>query len=547
MENIRNDNKKSFKMKFTINGVPDIMDIPIKPISTSPWATATRAKEDFVDEIEYPDLKGMKVMIFIPDDHYRKKLMPLGPGYVATAMQRCGIDVTITDCSIYAYDDIEIAKIIIQSGIKIFGMGALYPQGKEVERLCNLIRAVSPGATIILGGSLPTPIPEFVLRLTGADIATIGESERTIPPLMAALGGKGKLEDVPGIAYIKDGKFFDNGKPVLPATARKVEVGWPAMDLYPIEKYITAPKHYPFKQEDRVLPIVTGRGCPYACDFCFRVSAFRDRPYDDLLDEMEFMQKKYNLDGFYLVDDLLMINKTKITEFCNAIIDRGLKIKYNCSGRVNTVTPEIIQLLKKSGCISIYYGLESGNEEILETMSKKTTLEQIYKAVQLTREAGINCSYGVMFGQPGETRETLHDSIKLIKNISYGEYRSNKMFGCIPFPGSGLYDWCKEKGLIKDDKDFYDRYLNQHWSLDQLPVNMTKLTDEEANTAFHEANEELSRFFQSKMSDDWVKFFGNEKDRESVERGLTNPMAMQHIRKRVEADANTYDTSGRTQ
>ena len=141
------------------------------------------------------------------------------------------------------------------------------------------------------------------------------------------------------------------------------------------------------------------------------------------------MQKKYNLDGFYFVDDLLMINKQKISEFCQAIIDRGIKIKYNCSGRVNTVTPEIIQLLKKSGCISIYYGLESGNEQILETMSKKTSLKQIYDAVRLTREAGIYCAYGVMFGQPGETLETLHDSVELIKNISYGEYRSNKMFG----------------------------------------------------------------------------------------------------------------------
>ena len=517
---------------------------PIKPIRTSPWANAVRAKQGIEDQIKYPDLHGMRVMILIPDDHYNKKLMALGPGYVATAMQRCGVEVSITDCAIYSYDDIEIAKILIESGVKIFGIGALFPMSKEVERLCSMIRSVVPGATIILGGALPTPIPEFILRHMGADIATIGESEMTIPPLMAALAGQGNLEDVRGIAYLKDGEFFHTGQPALPTKATRVEVGWPALDLYPIEKYISAPKFYPFEQHERLLPIVTGRGCPYACDFCYRVSAYRIRPFDDLLDEMEYLKDRYNLDGFYIVDDLLMLSTNKIIDFCEGILERGIKIRYNCTGRVNTVTPKIIRLLKESGCVSIYYGLESGNQQILQTMSKKTTLEQIYKAVKLTRDAGIYTAYGLMFGQPGENRQTLQDSVDLIKNISYGEYRTNKIFGCVPFPGSGLYDWCKDKGLIKDDQDFYDRYINQHWSLDQLPVNMTDLSDDEAERLFRGAHDELSQFFQEKMAVDWVKFFGG--DIKPLQSGKTNGASMPHIRERVEADASTYDTSGRT-
>lgn len=531
-------------IKFTVNGESELISINTKPIETDPWANAKMGEQGIENDIEYPDLKGMKVMIIIPDDHYDKKLMSLGPGYVATAMQRCGIEVSIMDCAIYHYDDIQIVRLLIESGVKIFGIGALYPMSKEVKRLCNLINAVIPDNTIILGGSLPTPIPEFMLNEMKADIATIGEAEMTIPPLMAALAGKGKLEDVSGIAYLKDGKFFHNGQPTLPPRATKVEVGWPALDLYPIEKYITAPKFYPFRDEDRILPIVTGRGCPYSCDFCFRVSAFRSRPFDDLVDEMEHMQKKYNLNGFYIVDDLLMLNKNKITDFCETIIDRGLKIKYNCTGRVNTVTPEIIHLLKKSGCISIYYGLESGNEKILETMSKKTNLKQIYEAIKLTKDAGIHCDYGVMFGQPGENHETLRDSINLIKNITYDGFRSNMIFGCVPFPGSGLYDWCKSKGLIKDDKDFYDKYINQHWSLDQIPVNMTDLPDEEANKAFANAKAELREFFEAKITDGWLKFFGG--DVEGMKRVKAQGKKVDPIRFRLEATASTFDTSGRT-
>jgi len=177
-------------------------------------------------------------------------------------------------------------------------------------------------------------------------------------------------------------------------------------------------------------------------------------------------------------------------------------------------------------------------------MSKKTTLEQVHEAVRLTRDAGIYTAYGLMFGQPGENAQTLQDSVDLIKNISYGEYRTNKVFGCVPFPGSGLYDWCKEKGLIKDDQDFYDRYINQNWSLDQLPVNMTDLSDSEAERLFRAAHDELSQFFQEKMAVDWVNFFGG--DAESLQQDKKNGASMPHIRQRVEADASTYDTSGRT-
>ena len=106
---------------------------------------------------------------------------------------------------------------------------------------------------------------------------------------------------------------------------------------------------------------------------------------------MEYMIDRYNVNSFYFEDDLFMLSYQKMKDFCEAIINRGLKIKYNCSGRVNTVNLEIARLMKESGCISVYYGLESGSQEILDNMSKKTKLEQIYEAIRLTREQGIYC------------------------------------------------------------------------------------------------------------------------------------------------------------
>ena len=199
--------------------------------TTSPWASAQRT-EDFL-KVNYPSLKGMKVMLIVPDDHYRKKLMPLGPGYVATAMQRCDIDVVLKDFSVYMHDDIEIAKVLVESGIKIFAMGALYSMIREVERICNIIRAVVPDATIILGGSLPSPIPEFVLRRTGADIATIGEAEITIVHLMDAIAGNRNIEDVQGIAYIADGEFCGQRNTVIATPGYERRGGLASSGLVP--------------------------------------------------------------------------------------------------------------------------------------------------------------------------------------------------------------------------------------------------------------------------------------------------------------------------
>jgi len=509
----------------------DLTDI--ESFKTDPWANAEKAPLDILDKIVYPDLKGMEVMLINPNCYYRKKLLGLGLGYIATAMQRCSIKVRVMDCSAWSHDDIEIAKELIQSKIKIFGIGGMYPNFREVERLCGLIRAVVPGATIILGGALPSPIPEFVLRKTTANICTIGEAEVTIPRLMDVLGGNGSLEDVRGIAYIKDGEFFHNGNPHLPTKVTKKEVGWPALDLFPLEHYFHAPKFHPFSQYDRPLPIVTGRGCPYSCNFCYRVSAYRFRPVEEVMDEMEYMIDRFKVNSFYFEDDLFMLSHQKMKEFCEAVFNRGLKIKYSCMGRVNTVNPEIAQYMKDSGCISIYYGIESGSQEILDNMSKKTTLGQIHEAVRLTREQGIYTEYGFIYGEPNDTEQTMIDTTKLIKEISSGEYRPQKIFGCVPFPGSGLYDWCKETGRLKDDQSFYDKYISQDWSLDQIPVNMTKMSDEKVRQVFKDANDELSQFYLERMSIDWVKHFGGEV--ESVENNPSDPEALKHFRTRVES------------
>lgn len=458
-------------------------------------------------EIDYPDLKGMRVMLMVPNDFYRKKIFGLSHAYVAGAMRRSGVEVTVLSCDIWSYDDIEIAKIVIESGIKIFAIGALYPMIKEVERLCRLIRTLVPGATIILGGGLVSPIPEFILRKTGADVVAVGEADFTIPIMMRAIAEGGDLVEVPGVAFLREGEFVFSGEAIIPKDIGREEIGWPAWDLFPMERYITAPKFPPREQSSRIVSVLTGRGCPFKCNFCYRTCAFRVRPVDDVLDEMEYLLDRFQLDGFNFIDDLAMLSKDRIRALCEGILNRGMCIQFNVAGRVNIVDREIIQLLKEAGCISVFYGVESGDQGVLDRMRKKITVEQARRAVAMTREAGIFCWYGIMFGQPGETEETLRKSVDLVKELSCGRFYPQQIFGCIPFPGTELYAHCKREGLLKDEEDFYRRYVSQDWSLAQLPVNMTSLPDKKANELFKRANKELREFNWDQIGREWVKAF----------------------------------------
>lgn len=445
--------------------------------------------------ISYPDLEGAPVAIVVPDDRYRKKVFSLGKAYVAAALLRCNARVKTISCDIGCYEDHELVNLLRAANTGTFFLGGMFPMILEIERLIGIIKSTVDNALIILGGPIASPTPEFILRKTGADIALVGETEITIPLLMTALADRSDLADVPGIAFLHENEYVETGEPLIAQDLTLSELGLPAVELFPVENYIIGAKHPPFLLEDRVMTIVTGRGCPFNCNFCYRVCRFRARPVKDICDEMEYYIERYKVNSFYFLDDLVMLNEKRIKELCVEIINRKLNIKFNCTGRVNIVNTNILEMLKEAGCISIFYGIESGDQNTLNYMQKKTTVEQNIEAVRLTRQAGLFCTYGIMFGQPGEDADTLARTVKLIKELSYADCPNRMVSGCIPFPGTALYDWCKETGRIRDDQDFYDKYTYQDQALAQLPINMTNLPDHEARHLLAAANAELTRFF----------------------------------------------------
>lgn len=427
----------------------------------------------------------------------------LGLGYIAASLKKSNIQVRVLCDDLYAYEDIALIRAIKEGGEKIVGISSMYASFLRVIHFVQLIKSYNPDIKVILGGFLPSASPEFVLNKSHADFACIGPGEETIVKIVEAIYDNQIYDSIPNIAY-RDGAVVTITKKEQLCLETLKDIDWPLWEAFPIERYLLSPTYYPFESKDRVFNIITARGCPYSCNFCYNPSPYFQRDLDDVLNEMEYLIKHYKVNGFYIEDDLLMVSKDRILSFCNKITQRGIKIKYTITGRFNIIDEDILYALKQTGCITIFYGAESGNQKILDNMNKKITLEQIYRGVELTRKNDIFCRMGFMFGQPHETRETLKDTISLIKNLAYGCYEERYLYGCIPFPGSALFDFCIKNGLLKDDNDFFNRFNFNGRILSQLPVNMTDIKDD-VNLLLYQANEQLRIFYAKQRSHGWYE------------------------------------------
>lgn len=450
--------------------------------------------------------KSSSILLIRPPEPNLDRQFSLGLGYIARALHNAGFVVETLCLDIFPMEDIGFISYLLERPyLRFFGIGGMYGSFPEFVRLCEMIRLVRPDSFIVLGGALPTSCPEFVLKKTKADVACIGPSEEAMVELMSLLVENEDIEGVAGIFIQKEGVIIRTPpREDLPKRlTKRGESSWPAWELFPAEHYFRLPTYYPFQPMDRVAPLLTARGCPYQCNFCFQPSPYSTRPVDDTLDEMEWLIKRWGATGFYIEDDLFMLDKKRVVLFCEGIIARGIKTRYTCTGRFNIVTPELVELLKASGCVTIFYGGESASQSTLDLMKKTITVDQMYEGIELSRRHGIFVRIGFMFGQPGETRKNLEQTVDFLKNISYGHFETRYIYGAIPFPGTELFHYCIREGLLTGDQDLLSRFEFKSRILDQLPVNMTAIQDTDPKMLLDAANYELSVHYAKRRSE-WV-------------------------------------------
>lgn len=445
----------------------------------------------------------MKILFVMYDNEGAQNPIPMGPCYVAAYLKKNGVsDISYYSQDIYHYPEEHITDYLSKNNYDVVALGftAGYFQHRKILKICNAINKAKNRPFVVLGGHGPTPVPEFYMKLTGADAVVLGEGERPFLNLIRALENKTSLYDVKGVAF-KDGNDFIVNERETPIKNLDT-IPNPYYEPLPMEYYLNA-KVFQMKRTDRMINMITGRGCNYRCNFCQRLEkGIRFRSVGSVIDELKKYIRDFRITYVVFWDELFMFSEKRVAELTEGILKENIKINYWCTGRLNIVNPEILRMLKKSGCNYIDYGIEQFDNNSLQKMNKRQTEEEIVRGIELTQKAGIRIGFNIIFGNLGDTRESLRKSIELLdKYNDYGQLRVIRPV--TPYPGSALYYTAIERGLISGPDDFY----NKHKNVELLTVNFTNLSDNEFHKLLFETNREIINKYYGHIIDETIKQF----------------------------------------
>jgi radical SAM superfamily enzyme YgiQ (UPF0313 family) len=440
----------------------------------------------------------MKVLLIVYDNDSYIHFFPLGIAYIASALRNAGHDVEIYNQDIHHYPEEHLITYLDKNNFDIVCLGIIagYYQYQKLLKISKAIDASkNRPAYYILGGHGPSPEPEYFLKKTNADFIVIGEGEETIVELLAMISKKQDYSKVKGIAYRNDDKVIVNER--RPPIQEVDSIPMPAYDMFQITYYrlLRLPNS---TNSDYVMPILSARGCTFKCNFCYRMdTGYRPRKSEAIMEEIKYLQKDYGINYIDFADELLMSSEKRVEEICEAIIKSKLKFKWFCNGRLNYAKPKILKKMKNAGCVFINYGIESFDDTTLKNMNKALTTKQIARGIKTTIKVGICPGFNIIFGNIGEDKEILNKGVEFLLKYDDGA-QLRTIRPVTPYPGSPLYYYAIEKGLLKNVEDFYE---NKHINSDLLSVNFTDMSDEEFHKSLMEANTTLlNNYYKKKLN-----------------------------------------------
>ncbi len=440
----------------------------------------------------------MRILLVVYDNDSYIHWFPQGLAYIAAVLKQHGYEVEIYNQDFHHYPDEHLTAYLNQNKFDIIGVSIIagYYQYKKLLSISQAIENSKQRPDhYIIGGHGPSPEPKYFLKKTRADAVVIGEGEETVLELFEALGSHKPLKRIKGIAY-RDGKdVFINPRRELIQDIDSIP--WPAYELFPMEYYRMLRLPH-CSHSDFVMPLLSGRGCTFTCNFCYRMDkGFRPRSAEAIIEEIQYLKKNFGASYIAFSDELLMSSKQRTVELCEAFLKANLNIKWDCNGRLNYAKSDILSLMKKAGCVFINYGIETFDNDVLKKMNKALTVSQINKGIDATLSAGISPGLNILFGHIGDNKKTLNAAVDfLIKHDDGAQMRTIRPV--TPYPGSPLYDYAIEKGLIKDIGDFYE---NKHLNADLFAANFTTLPEEELYLELKKANVRLlENYFENKKN-----------------------------------------------
>lgn len=381
--------------------------------------------------------------------------IPTGIAYLAAILEKNQIFVKCLDYQVEPLNFPKLSGLLKSKKINLVGITCTTTTAIAGYKISSFIKKHHPKIKILMGGIHPTILPEEAL-VNGAEIVVRGEGEQTLVDLIPALLGKKDLSKIKGISFKKGGKIIHN--PARERIKDLDQIPFPARHLFKFpQKYVPFMK---LKKDEFTAHLITSRGCTGKCIFCNKQMFSRQitfRSAENILAEIKMLKEKFNVREISFADDFFTFNPQRVKKICRLLIKEKLNIKWACSNtRVDVLDKEMFRLMRKSGCYRIWFGVESGNNQVLKKIGKEITLKQIRAAFKMARQFGLMTGGYFIIGHHVDTPETINQTIKFAKSLNADavNFTINT-----PFPGTALYQILKSKGwLLSENWEDYQMF-----------------------------------------------------------------------------------------
>jgi radical SAM superfamily enzyme YgiQ (UPF0313 family) len=403
-------------------------------------------------------------------------------------MLRQNHEVKIIDSSILNYTIGDVERELRSFNPDVVGVTSVTPSIYEAYKVAETAKKVREDCTVILGGPHATFMPRQTMEeCEYIDIIVRGEGEETTRELIENIEKGVPLNKVMGITFRKEKGIIDTEP--RPFIKNIDDIPFPSRDLLPMHLYKFNGVKY--------TTMLTSRGCPFGCSFCSSSRLFggywRGRSPENVLEEIKTVYGEYGIRNIEFMDDTFTLDQKRAEKICDGIIEQGWDISWGASSRVDTLSKELAEKMKKAGCWIIFLGIESGSQKILDTIGKRITLEQAKKAVEILKDAGIQVLGSFIIGFMQDTKETIKETIKFAKslNLDYAEFSI-----LTPYPGTPIFDYAKKNNML----------LTEDWSkytATEPIVKIEGISEKEVKALFQKAY--ITFYLRPKIVMKWLR------------------------------------------
>ncbi|MHB9003016.1 MAG: B12-binding domain-containing radical SAM protein [Coriobacteriia bacterium] len=360
---------------------------------------------------------------------------PLGLAYIASSLRAEGHRVSAIDLNVSGLNHARIAGIIQRERPDIVGISAMTETITNGIAVAQTVKELAPDTVVVMGGAHPTILPFEVLAEDAVDFVVVGDGERTMVELVSYLGGDGPdLADIAGLGYKAPEAHVNERRALLHPDSLLL----PARELFPTEFYA----------EPYNVLIATG-SCPYRCPFCSAAAIWEGRrnvrSLESVVQELRSLQRDYGVEYVFFSDDIFTLDKKWVYDLLEQMKTLDFPMRWGCATRADLVDPELLRAMAVGGCQGIQYGVESGSQQILDTV-KHIKKEQVLDAVNAAVAEGIEIACSFMVPFPDDTTETIAETGKFMRELADAHADLILNYTC-PFPGTYFWDHAEELGL----------------------------------------------------------------------------------------------------